>query len=877
MKPLSLQKSLISIAISSLLLSASQSYAEVIFNNPDEDFVNYDTDISVHGGESILIAQNIDLGDNLLGVSINEYTLDTGFTGSLTVTSSGDFTAGGFSTTLNTLANQGISYSIDINAQGTTDLGFIDLVSNNQFNTEKQTMELNTQQLIVGSQTSRGIRLSAGPEGENPLFNTNLSALITADLVKVTAGEDSNGGRHQAIYVDGTGRPFSEEVAKLTIQSKNVELTGSGSYGSTRANDSAVWVSQGGILELKGTTEPSLLKITGIDTSTVASLYANRGLIDISYGNNADITLNGSLISMGDYDTMELGSAIINLKTNEGSITNIVGDVMAIQGGKISIKTNGNTKISAPNYIISQYNSLLDIDIGSERSTNQEVLGITGAVMASASGIVNLKLSGESNIFNGVTLVGDKNTDQINVTLNNLATWNVQDLGPDNNFVSLLELNNGTLNLRFGEDGTSYKTLDVNTLSGNEGLFLVNAVLTEENEINNRVEIQNAKAGTHRIHVNSASGKEPTKPEQDGYLVRVINDEGATFIADNNKLEYGVYFRDYSIKNRLNENNETEWYLTFDPQPDEPELTPSGEAVLALAGMGAQNAMYLNQLSDVRQRLGEIRNGVEDGVWASVAAQKDRISGFSSTSFEQDAYRFNLGFDRKIGQWLVGANIKTITANQETKNSQFKADGNAHSEGINLYATWYNEIGCYADLVLSLDRYHQQIENRMLDGTKVKGGYHNLGLGVSFEGGRKFSLGSDKTWFIEPQAQLSYYWLKGDDFSMSNAMEVEQDNFDSLTGRIGVAAGKDFIDSLGNNKGQFHARLGVNHEFLGDQTIRVNNIRFGDDLLGTRIYYGFAGEWEPYENIKLFGYVERENGSDYTKEFEVSAGIKYTF
>ena len=128
MKPLSLQKSLISIAISSLLLSASQSYAEVIFNNPDEDFVNYDTDISVHGGESILIAQNIDLGDNLLGVSINEYTLDTGFTGSLTVTSSGDFTAGGFSTRLNTLANQGISYSIDINAQGTTDLGFIDLV-----------------------------------------------------------------------------------------------------------------------------------------------------------------------------------------------------------------------------------------------------------------------------------------------------------------------------------------------------------------------------------------------------------------------------------------------------------------------------------------------------------------------------------------------------------------------------------------------------------------------------------------------------------------------------------------------------------------------------------------------------------------------------
>lgn len=142
MKPLSLQKSLISIAISSLLLSASQSYAEVIFNNPDEDFVNFDTDISVNGGKSILIAKNIDFGDNLLGVLIDENTLDKGFTGSLTVTSGGDFTAGGFSTRLETLANKEISYRIDINAQGTTELGFINLVSENQYNTEKQTMDL---------------------------------------------------------------------------------------------------------------------------------------------------------------------------------------------------------------------------------------------------------------------------------------------------------------------------------------------------------------------------------------------------------------------------------------------------------------------------------------------------------------------------------------------------------------------------------------------------------------------------------------------------------------------------------------------------------------------------------------------------------------
>ena len=275
--------------------------------------------------------------------------------------------------------------------------------------------------------------------------------------------------------------------------------------------------------------------------------------------------------------------------------------------------------------------------------------------------------------------------------------------------------------------------------------------------------------------------------------------------------------------------------------------------------------------------MGEVRNGVRDGVWVSVAGQKDRISGFSSTSFDQEAYRFNFGFDRSVGQWLIGANIKAVTANQKTKDGNYKAEGDAHSEGINLYATWNNDIGCYADFVLSVDRYHQDIDTRMLDGTAVKGDYHNLGIGASVEGGRKFSLGHDESWFIEPQMQLSYYWLRGDDFSMSNGMTVKQDNFDSLTGRLGVAAGKVIKDALGNHRGQMYARLGVNHEFLGDQTIKVNDIRFSDDLIGSRVYYGFGGEWLPTENFKVYGHVERERGSGYTKEFEASIGVKYMF
>lgn len=873
MKTTSAHKTFISIALSSLFISPS-IFAEVIFDNPNQDYVNQAKDLIVNGGESTLNSRSVDLGGGSLQVKIDSASQSQGYSGTLFI-QTGDFTANRIRTYLETSPQNSINYETSIIANGTTNLGSIDINSVNQFSNVSQKFHLSTNFLNINSNNTSGISLSASPEGENPLTNHQLEANISAQSVNI------HSEAKQALYVDGVGITTS---ATLTLTGEDIALSGGHSYAATYADNIAVYASQAGSITINVTTSLDVQTKQIVDASDGAfcgnvALYAKTGHIEVNGEKKSSVSTSGGLVAFGE-------NAFVGIYNLDGSKTKINGNINALVGGTVNIKAGNNTLINSESIYVQ--NGLIDIDVTSEDGGSiggiRGALGVEYGDSTYGNSDIRVKLSGTSNHFIGTSqIIDDKDNphsapefNHINLTLENGATWDVQTLGEQNNYVSVLTLNNGFLNLRYGEDGSSYKTLDINTLSGNDGLILVNAELTEDKEVSNRVEIQTAKAGTHRIHVNSASGTEPTKLEQDGYLVRVINDEGATFIADNNKLEYGVYFKDYSIKNRLNENNETEWFLTFDPQP-EPDLTPSGEAVVALAGMGAQNAMYLNQLSDVRKRLGEIRNGVKDGIWASVAAQKDQISGFSSTSFDQEAYRFNFGFDRSIGQWLVGANIKAVTANQETKNTEFKADGDAHSEGINLYATWYNEIGCYADLVLSLDRYHQEIENRMLSGTKVKGSYHNLGLGVSVEGGRKFSLGGDKSWFIEPQAQLSYYWMKGDDFSMSNAMEVKQEDFDSLTGRLGVVAGRDFIDSLGNNKGQLYARLGVNHEFLGDQAIRVNNIRFSDDLLGTRVYYGLAGEWSPYENIKLFGYVERENGSDYTKEIEISAGIKYTF
>lgn len=318
-----------------------------------------------------------------------------------------------------------------------------------------------------------------------------------------------------------------------------------------------------------------------------------------------------------------------------------------------------------------------------------------------------------------------------------------------------------------------------------------------------------------------------------------------------------------------------------DPGPALPVYSPSAEAVFALSGMGSQTAFYQGQLSDLRERLGEIRRDVRgevrEGLWASIGAQKDRIAGFSSTSFKSTVYRFNFGYDTAVGNWLIGGNFKYASANQKTKDAFFKAKGDAHSEGLNAYAVWHNEKGCYADLILSADRYHQRLNTSMLDGTGVRGTYWNWGVGVSAEVGKKSFINAQKTWFVEPQLQLAYYRIHGDNFTLSNGMKVKQGNFNSLTGRLGLALGRDIKSSEGQNKGQVYLRAGVKNEFLGKQKVTINGERFSDKLTGNRVYYGLATDWLVKKNLKVYGHIEREKGVHYTKEIEAQVGLKWQF
>ena len=66
--------------------------------------------------------------------------------------------------------------------------------------------------------------------------------------------------------------------------------------------------------------------------------------------------------------------------------------------------------------------------------------------------------------------------------------------------------------------------------------------------------------------------------------------------------------------------------------------------------------------------------------------------------------------------------------------------------------------------------------------------------------------------FVEPQAELTWAWVEGDDFRAGRSFTVHQDDYQSLIGRVGVRAGLEFP----NEKSTFYARDSGAWEMMGE-------------------------------------------------------------
>ena len=583
-----------------------------------------------------------------------------------------------------------------------------------------------------------------------------------------------------------------------------------------------------------------------------------------------------------------------NILINGNSSTQIIGDVHSYNSSKILINSEPKSD-SQLTYIqgnIKVCDSEMTIGNNEYKNYKTALLGNIILQNENESLLPTLNIDfGSSGLFKGRAF---KENGISNLNFDENSVWYMT----GDSTITTLNAKSSLIDMT--AEAAKDTILNVDSLVSDNAMLLMDAIASAGEVSNDRVKVASNASGNVFIHVPS-TGKGDGKTDS-GILVETPTGQSSSYTLASPKLsndgtntpviDLGVY--NYELKTE-DKDGKTVTYLTpyvskttdFDDpttEPEEPnhnsgepELSPSANAVLALAGAGSQTSQFLYSLSDLRKRMGDVRNIVADGLYAGIRGGKDRISGFASTSFKNEYYALSVGYDRKISpEWIIGANFENIEGDQSVKCNGYRASGEDSTQSLKTYATWFNDKGDYADFVVGFNRFKQDINTNMLDGTEVFGNYHSFGFGASVELGKKVLLSNDRSWFLEPQTQLSYFHVYGEDFTLSNGMRVSQDNVNSLTGRLGVVFGRTVLNDDGTGF-QLSMKAGLNHEFWGDADIQVNGVAFTDNSLGTRGYYGVALDWYASDSVRVFGQVEREEGAHFTSEINARLGIKYQF
>ena len=695
-------------------------------------------------------------------------------------------------------------------------------------------------------------------------------------------------------------------------------------------------------ITVKGHTKITAIGATNYGYKTDLQVFPNSVSNYGMYFYNAGAYFDSAEILASSYDTdtnsYRDGVESIGVYSYWGSYTNFYKDATITaraddQAVSIAVLSRGGSEVNFKKGLIANaavvlnassnnYLSQSIIRVNSEKDpqatvhlTGDIVIGKTDAAAVfggdydpsvdspEAQNLIEVNFLNKNSSFTGVNEYGTTDPNgvtlsAINLNFANQARWNMT----DSSRVNLLTLNEqAAVDLTYGKDrlAPEYRTLQVEQLNGTNGIFVVNTDIAAEKT--DQIIIEEGH-GQHQVYV-IASGAEPTKEIMESFIVK--QSEGSaqfTLANEEQKVEHGLYF--YEMAHRTNPENESEWYLvrsslvTPDPEdpdvptdpdtptePEEPE-TPTGVTEAALSSLAGQYAMWNGQLTDLRRRLGNMHDGEQTGIWLRGFFDKSELDGFGSSGFSQRTYGGSLGYDTSVlengdHRWLLGFQIRGAHAKQSVK-GQWDGSGHISSYGLGAYSTWLHSNGAYIDAVITADWYDQTINATMLNESKVSDSHSSLGLGASVETGIKYRFGETNDgqsyWFIEPQAQLAYFWINGGDYVTSNGMTIEQGDLDSLTLRAGYVVGHKFSFTADTRRWiEPYVKAGITHEFLGDQTITLNGLRMSTNYEDTHVYYGFGLDWQATENMRAYIQAERENGTHYERSYNVSAGMKLIF
>lgn len=478
------------------------------------------------------------------------------------------------------------------------------------------------------------------------------------------------------------------------------------------------------------------------------------------------------------------------------------------------------------------------------------------------------------------TWVGDERDGQIFLTVENGAKWiNVQDADDADSKLTTLTMNGGMVDMT----DTAYtdtvrhpfQKIYVNkTFDGNGGGFRMDIDASTHTDNSDRVYV-GTHTGTHSIWLNNVNADNITDGAEGTVLVSVKDEQGK-FIAEDS--EGTLYWNKYTLDNKINYKSDyrTDWYLAAVDTVD-PGEKPTTSVETALSA-GSLNYFMWRDSDKLMRRMGDLRhNGEEEkGLWFRMKGTEMSYDG-SAFGFKDKYLLYQLGYDKLAEKDERRTRYEGIAFSYgDGESSYHRGSGDNDSYDLSLYRTDMRSKGHYLDLVLKGSRLSNDFHAFDTEGRKISGSNDNWGLSVSAEYGRKKVL-DDNGWYIEPQTQLTFGYLWGDDYTLSNGVRVEQDGMTSLVGRAGFNLGRDI-----DEKTNVYVKLNVLHEFLGDYDFHMsdaagNRLRYDGDFGDTWLEYGIGAAIRVDDDTHIYFDYERSTGGDFRTNWSWNAGIRWNF
>ena len=279
---------------------------------------------------------------------------------------------------------------------------------------------------------------------------------------------------------------------------------------------------------------------------------------------------------------------------------------------------------------------------------------------------------------------------------------------------------------------------------------------------------------------------------------------------------------------------------------------------------GLSNFVWRHDMNDLTKRMGQLRDAPQGiGAWARLYGSEQEY-GAAVTAKNQSV---QVGFDTDVANgWKLGGAFTYTDGESDYDNGS--ADN--QSWGLGVYGSWLGEDGKFVDLIAKYTRMDSDFEL----GT-MAGGVNNNALSVSAEFGWHLPLTSN--FFVEPQVEATWGKVMGENFTTSNGVRIDQDDFNSVIVRGGVRGGWLLPNQLGN----VYARASVVYDFDGEAksvaTKNLGRVEFKDDLGGSWAEYGLGANININETTYTYLDFECTSGGDVKEKWRWNIGLRHTF